>query len=184
MNDAANEKPFSHLPPISLRPTTLDDAPAVAACVDAVARERCYLKTTHGFTAEETRSFLASLAEAGGVQMLAHAAELVVGWCDVTPLPFEGMRHVGQLGMGLLPDCRGQGLGRRLLRKTLGRAFSARLLRVELEVFASNVAAIRLYEQEGFVTEGRKRRARIVDGAEEDIVLMGLLREQGPGTVR
>jgi RimJ/RimL family protein N-acetyltransferase len=169
---------------ISLRPSTLDDAPGLCACVNAVARERRYLKVVHGFTAEETRSFLTSLAESGGVQMLALAEEAVVGWCDVTPLPFEGMRHVGNLGMGLLPAYRGQGLGRRLLHTVLDRAFSAGLLRVELEVFASNVAAIRLYEREQFVTEGRKRRARIVDGADDDIVIMGILREQWPGMPR
>ena len=178
MSDTADDKNGSILPMITIRPTTLDDAPALCACVDAVARERRYLKTLHGFTVEQTRSFLTSLAETGGVQMLALAGDAVVGWCDVMPQPFEGMRHVGQLGMGLVPGYRGQGLGRRLLRETLGRAFSAGLSRVELEVFASNVAAIRLYEQERFVTEGRRQRARILDGVEDDIVLMGLLRER------
>jgi len=71
------------------------------------------------------------------------------------------MRHVGRLGMGILPAYRGQGLGRRLLREVLSRMFARGLLRVELEVFASNLPAIKLYEREGFVTEGRKRRARI-----------------------
>ena len=64
------------------------------------------------------------------------------------------------------------------------RAFGRTCLRVELEVFASNVAAIRLYEQERFVTEGRKRRGRILDGADDDILVMGLLREEWPGMVR
>jgi RimJ/RimL family protein N-acetyltransferase len=88
------------------------------------------------------------------------------------------MRHVGRLGMGLLPAYRGQGLGRRLLREVVRRVFASGLLRIELEVFASNLAAIRLYEQEGFVTEGRKRRARILDGVEDDVLVMGLIRQE------
>ena len=163
---------------VHLRPSTLDDAPRVSACVDAVARERRYLGAVCGFSVNETRSFLVALAESGGVQILALAEEAVVGWCDVTPLPFEGMRHVGRLGMGLLPPYRGQGLGRRLLRDVLGRVFAKGLSRVEVEVFASNLAAVRLYEQEGFVTEGRKRRARLLDGIEDDILMLGLLRDE------
>jgi RimJ/RimL family protein N-acetyltransferase len=163
---------------ITLRPSTPDDAPGLCVCVDTVARERRYLGNVHGFTVEATRSFLTSLAESGVVQILALADEAVVGWCDVTPLSAEGMRHVGRLGMGLLPTYRGQGLGKRLLREALHRAFASGLQRVELEVFASNVAAIRLYDQERFVLEGRKRQGRILDGAEDDILIMGFLREE------
>jgi RimJ/RimL family protein N-acetyltransferase len=169
---------------ISVRASTPDDAPSLSVCVDAVARERRYLANVCGFTAEQTRSFVASLAESGGVQILALDEEKVVGWCDVTTLPFEGLRHVGRLGMGLLPAYRGQGLGRRLLREVLNRVFANGLLRVELEVFASNIAAIRLYEQEHLVIEGRKRRARILDGVEDDIIVMGLLKEEWPVAIR
>jgi RimJ/RimL family protein N-acetyltransferase len=163
---------------ITLRPSTPDDATAVSACVDAVARERRYLGNVCGFPADETCSFLASLAEQGGVQIIALAESVIIGWCDVTVMPFEGMRHVGRLGMGLLPAYRGQGLGRRLLREVLSRVFAGGLLRIELEVFASNLAAIRLYEREGLVTEGRERCARILDGVEDDIVVMGLRRQE------
>jgi RimJ/RimL family protein N-acetyltransferase len=163
---------------ILLRASTPDDAPSLSVCVDAVARERRYLANICGFTAEQTRSYLISLAESGGVQILALDEKEVVGWCDVTPLPFEGLRHVGRLGMGLLPGYRGQGLGRRLLREVLNRVFANGLLRVELEVFASNIVAIRLYEQEHFVIEGRKRRARILDGVKDDVIVMGLLKEE------
>jgi RimJ/RimL family protein N-acetyltransferase len=161
---------------ITLRPSTPDDAKDVSACVDAVARERRYLGFVSGFTADQTLSFLTSLLETGGVQIIALDESVVIGWCDVTVVPFDGMRHVGRLGMGLLPAYRGQGLGRRLLREVLSRVFASGLLRIELEVFASNLAAIRVYEREGFVTEGRKRRARILDGVEDDILVMGLLR--------
>lgn len=165
---------------IKLRPSNPDDAEGVSACVTAVARERRYLASICGFTPEETRSYLTSLVTSGGIQILALAEGAVIGWCDVNFHPFEGMRHVGQLGMGLLPAYRGQGLGRRLLQETLQRVFANGLRRVELDVFASNGPAVRLYEQEGFVIEGRKRRARILDGVEDDILVMGLLREEWP----
>lgn len=163
---------------IELRLSTPDDAEGLSGCVDVVARERRYLAAVCGFTADETRAFIGNLTENGGVQLLALDAGTVVGWCDVSPLPFDGTRHVGRLGMGLLPAYRGQGLGKRLLSETIDLAFAKGLRRIELDVFASNQTALRLYERAGFVTEGRKRQARILDGSEEDIVIMGLLHEE------
>lgn len=169
---------------ITTRCSTPEDADAVSACIDAVSRERRYLGNTSGFTAEQTRAFIASLAVSGGIQIVVVADARIVGWCDITPHPFEGMRHVGRLGMGLLPSFRGQGLGRRLVREALSQAFAKSLKRVELEVYASNQIAVGLYEREGFVMEGRKRRARFLDGAEDDVLVMGCLRDEWPGATR
>jgi RimJ/RimL family protein N-acetyltransferase len=163
---------------ITTRPSTPEDSEAVAACVDAVSRERRYLGNTSGFSAEQTRAFMSSLSDSGGIQIVVVAEGRIVGWCDVTPLPFEGMRHVGRLGMGLLPPFRGQGLGSRLVREALSHVFARSLSRVELEVFASNKIAVGLYEREGFVIEGRKRSARFLDGAWDDLLIMGCLRDE------
>lgn len=167
---------------ITTRPSAPEDAEALAACIDAVSRERRYLGNTSGFSAEQTRAFITSLGDNGGIQILAVADAQIVGWCDIAPIPFEGMRHVGRLGMGLLPAFRGQALGRRLLCEALTHVFSKTIERVELEVFASNKIAIRLYQREGFVIEGRKRRARILDGAVDDILIMSCLRDEWVGS--
>lgn len=60
------------------------------------------------------------------------------------------------LNLSVVPDARRQGLGRALLRRFLD---DARLLNAEqvfLEVRASNVAAIALYEAEGFAAVARR----------------------------
>jgi ribosomal protein S18 acetylase RimI-like enzyme len=110
--------------------------------------------------------------------------DVVVGWCDIVRNPVEGFRHVGRLGMGLLPDYRGQGLGKRLMVETIRAARLAGIERVELEVFASNERAVALYRKLGFVTEGIKCRARKLDGQYDDNVFMALFQEGGgPGAV-
>jgi len=154
-----------------IRDTLPEDAKAVSVLIDAVARERRYVAATSGFSEEATASFIASVKAAKGVHLIAIVDDAVVGWCDITPASFEGMTHVGRLGMGVKADCRGQGIGKGLLKAALTQAFRQGLERVELEVFRSNVSAVRLYEAHGFVREGVKVGARKLDGMTEDLLL-------------
>jgi ribosomal protein S18 acetylase RimI-like enzyme len=154
-----------------IRETLPEDAREVSVLIDAVARERRFLAATAGFSEEATASFIASVKAAKGVHLVALVDDAVVGWCDITPASFEGMTHVGRLGMGVKADCRGQGIGNGLLKAALNRALKQGLKRVELEVFRSNDAAVRLYEAHGFLREGVKVGARKLDGRTEDLLL-------------
>ena len=89
----------------------------------------------------------------------------------------EGFTHVGALGMGVAASHRRRGVGEQLAKAALNRSRAAGLKRVELEVFASNRAAIKLYEKLGFEREGVKRSARYLDGAYDDLVLMAVVWE-------
>src|SRR5690348_3387272 len=156
---------------MEIRDTTDADAEGVAALIDSVSRERRYLAATVGFPVDGTRAFIASVKAAGGVHVVAVASGEVIGWCDIAPHAFEGMRHVGRLGMGVQKDHRSRGVGRELLSVAVQRAFAGALDRIELEVFASNRSAVRLYEAFGFEYEGRKLAARRIDGITDDILL-------------
>jgi RimJ/RimL family protein N-acetyltransferase len=157
-------------------PTTEAYMSGFHAALDAVARERRYLGFIESPPLEQTIEFVRALLADGGVQMLAVTdANEVVGWCDIARPRWEGLRHVGRLGMGLLAPYRGQGLGRLLALATIEAAFSDDIERIELDVFSSNVAAIRLYEALGFQQEGVRRRFRKLDGVYDDNIIMALL---------
>lgn len=108
----------------------------------------------------------------GEIQLVAIEDGEVIGWCDILRRQFEGYRHCGTLGIGVLPEHRGRGVGKRLITEALRQAASKGIERVELEVYASNVRARALYEKLGFITEGRKRRARKLDGVYDDVIVM------------
>lgn len=163
---------------IHLRPTSLEDVPILARTVDQVARERRYLGSPSGFSIERTRDFLRTIQSRGGIHLTVWDEDLLVGWCDVLPGEYEGLTHSGQLGMGLLPEYRGLGLGYRLLTGALTEIFRTNLERVELDVFASNSAAIALYRKIGFRQEGRKIHARKLDGLYDDILTFGILKSE------
>lgn len=146
--------------------------PSLREAVGSVARERRYLMTVDAFSLDETRTFVKTLLGGGGVQFVALDGRRVVGWCDVVRNSHAGTRHAGVFGMGVVREFRHQGIGPALLRRTLDAARIEGIERVELEVFSSNERAIQLYERTGFLLEGRKRHARILDDIKTDILIM------------
>jgi ribosomal protein S18 acetylase RimI-like enzyme len=157
-------------------PTADEHLAGFHAALDAVARERRYIGLTRAFPLPQTAAFVRQMLQSGGIQVVAVTPEnMVVGWCDIERLQLEGFRHVGRLGMGLLPDYRRQGIGRRLALAAISAARAAGIERIELEVFATNIGAIRLYEELGFLREGVKHQARKLDGGYDDNILMALL---------
>ena len=162
--------------PLRIEPASEEHLEGLCSAIGAVARERRYLGNVDGFPLDEVRQFAAALAAGGGVQLVALDDEGgVVGWCDIRRNPFEGFRHVGTLGIGLLPAYRDRGLGSSLLAGAVDAAAVAGMWRIELEVCASNRRAILAFEKAGFEREGLKQRARLLDGAADDIVCMARL---------
>ena len=74
------------------------------------------------------------------------------------------------------PDVFGRGLGTEATRLMVTHAFeTVGLHRVELEVYAFNPRARRVYEKAGFVTEGLRRQVLWWEGVWHDAHLMSLL---------
>lgn len=165
-------KPVGHA---RIEPVQARHAEALQRAVASVARERRYLVSLEGFSLAQTRAFVQSILNGWGVQYVALAGDELVGWCDVRRSPWVGFEHGGSLGIGVVAPWRGRGLGSRLLAAVLEDSTAASITRVELEVFASNVGALRLYERFGFRVEGVKRGARELDGRVDDLVVMARL---------
>jgi len=98
----------------------------------------------------------------------------VVGWCDICRETIPVYAHTGHLGMGLLPDYRGKGIGMRLLRAAIDEARAAGFERIELSVYGRNARAAELYRKAGFVHEGTRVRGKKLDGEYDDVHIMGL----------
>ncbi len=162
---------------ISISSIAIAHAESFRLCLDTVARERKYLAMTEAPPLAQVRGFIADNIAGKVPQVVALDAGRVVGWCDILPKWQQALRHSGSLGMGLLPEYRGLGLGKQLLKACLSRARAAGLTRVELEVRVENQSAFRLYEQLGFVREGLKRKGSRVDGQYYDTISMALLFE-------
>ncbi len=73
----------------------------------------------------------------------------------------------------------GRGYGTEVLRLWLRHGFETlNLNRIYLRVYANNPRAVHVYENIGFVLEGRLRQALYQDGKYHDILLMSVLRSE------
>jgi len=145
--------------------------------LDTVAREKKYLAQTEAPPWEQSLAFYRNVLAEGFPHVVAvDPDDRVVGWCDVSPVFGNSRAHIGILGIALLPEARGLGLGSQLLRAAIDRSWARGLTRIELSVRADNLNAKALYERLGFEHEGLARRASRIDGIYHDAFRMALLR--------
>ena len=154
--------------------------PEDAAGITALRRMPGVFEHTAALPSERTAQIQALLENLPQNQhfLVAVAPDnTVLGLVMLTVESNPRRRHAGGLGIMVRTDCQGQGIGSALMNAALELADSWLMLRrVELEVYADNEGAIRLYQRFGFETEGRKREAAVKDGAYADILLMARLR--------
>lgn len=139
-----------------------------------VAQERIYIEMIEAPPFENVVKFQGEHVAKNGPVYYALANDQVVGWCDVFAEENPRQAHRGALGMGLLPEFRGKGIGGQLLKATLDHSKRFGLEKVELHVYSSNLPAIALYKKFGFEQEGLIKKYRKLDGRYFDVVAMGI----------
>ncbi|HKP37798.1 MAG TPA: GNAT family protein [Pyrinomonadaceae bacterium] len=99
----------------------------------------------------------------------------LIGSCQLHTInPVSGSAEL-QIRLGD-PAEFGQGYGTEAVRLLLKFGFNdLKLRRIYLQVFATNLRAIRVYEKVGFVREGVLRQAAYINGEYLDVVMMGIL---------
>ncbi len=83
--------------------------------------------------------------------------------------------HLADFFVFVDPDYHRQGIGKKLVKKIIGRAKEKKLKRLEMTVFSDNKKAIKLYEKFGFKKEGVKRKSLQRNGKLYDEVIMARL---------
>jgi ribosomal-protein-alanine N-acetyltransferase len=123
---------------------------AAPADVDAVVGIE-----SEAFTSPWRRETFLDLMDRPGLELLVmeHVASGIIGyavlWCIVDQ---------GELAnFAVTPEWRGRGLGDFLLLRVLDAARARGILKVYLEVRASNEQAVRLYSRHGFFAVGLRR---------------------------
>jgi ribosomal protein S18 acetylase RimI-like enzyme len=158
-----------------IRQIRLGDARSFIDCLDAVARERRYLAQVEAPSYEKVEGFVRESVATDVAQFVAIHHDAVVGWADIFPSWAYAVQHCGVLGMGVLADFRGKGIGRQLLLASIRKANANGITRILLQARADNGVAIKLYESVGFKHEATIEQALRFDGVYYQAVQMSLL---------
>lgn len=140
----------------------LDDS---VAFINELVEERVEILRTTEVTRNEEAEWLGRrLAAIEKGSLLALVAEIggkIVASADITQRTpdYPEHSHVGVLGIAILNNARSLGLGTSLMESLLQLAKQLPLKIVILDMFATNMAARRLYEKMGFVEVGKIPKA-------------------------
>ena len=126
------------------------------------------------WTADEQHAYIEALSSREALHVAIEASGRIIGSqsLELYSRSLPSMSHVAQLGTFVLPEYRGRGVGRALFAMTRRFAESAGFRKIVIQVRASNAGARAFYRCLGFVECGRLRAQVIVDGREDDEILM------------
>lgn len=161
---------------VQIRKATPADAAGISAIWRVIAEERIHSAVIQPWTVEQQRRYIESLSPREAIHAAVDSGgEIVAFQClDLWSPILQAMAHVGQLGTFVLPRARKTGVGRRLWGATLAFARDAGYRKLVIQVRGSNAAAQSFYRSIGFAGCGRLTRQVIIDGVEDDEVLMEL----------
>jgi ribosomal protein S18 acetylase RimI-like enzyme len=143
--------------------------------LDGVAREGLWLELTEAPPIDVLQKVVCDDITLKNALYIATRENFVVGWCAIIREVRQFRMHRGKVAMGVHPDFRKLGLGRRLLERCISHAEASGIGRIELEVYAHNTHAKTLYQNLGFEVEGVRRKTRALDGRYFDTIDMARL---------
>lgn len=166
---------------ITIREAVPDDAQQIAAALQQVAVETPYLVMNGEGPAIEVEELAHNLADLydspNNVLMVAIIENRIVGTASVSASSKKRMEHLGEVGISILKDYWGFGLGKAMMESLIDWSCEGGIIRrLELTVQERNQRAIQLYEKVGFQTEAILPRGTKTDEDEFlDVRLMSLL---------
>lgn len=158
-----------------IREAEANDAEGIINTINSVGAEKIYILTekfSHNVDSEkdyiqehvkEKKDVLFAVVEAEGN---------IIGMSAIHIGNNPKNSHVGGLGINILKDWRGLGIGTALMKYMMYWAKSRGLEKLDLEVFSTNQRAIHLYEKFNFQVEGIRKKQYKIEGKYVDEITM------------
>lgn len=162
---------------VTIRLATTSDAPELIDTVSTYIADSPYIPMLpaefHPTLQEEEAWIQGFLDKDNSLLLVAVHDGRIIGNIDLTGSPRRIMQHTALVGMGMLREWRGQGLGSALLEAAIQWATDNPLLEILwLQVYTTNAAGVALYQGHGFVEHGVIPRYFKHDGHYDDCLTM------------
>ena len=154
---------------VHVRPATAEDARAVAAIYNHGIAER---QATFETRARRLHDVAAWLDE-GRPFLVATSGGTILGFARLSPYSVrKAYAGIGEHGIYVDPQARGQGVGKLLLDQLAAAAEQAGYYKLTSRVFTTNHASLALHRAAGFTEVGIQRRHGRLDGEWKDTMLV------------
>ncbi|MFN8518589.1 MAG: GNAT family protein [Chloroflexota bacterium] len=161
-----------------LRPWRADDATwMLAAGTDPVVTRWTHLP--HPFGAQEARAYVDAAMATGddGASAAFVIADRQLGRALGAVTRFGPEGHIATVGLWLLPEARGRGVGTRALRLVIDWTFATTSVeRIDCYIELGNEPSMRMVERVGFRREGLLRAWEVGPDGPIDCVVWSILR--------
>lgn len=156
-----------------IRDAAPEDAPVIVEILTQVGQEGIYIANEGLYMSAEQQAQVVERRNPDlHLILVAERGFEVVGTLEMVRGVFQKNRHTANFGMALVPVARGHGIGEGLLLSAHRWARDLGIQKIGLSVFATNQAAIRLYQRLGYQEEGRRQNQFVLQGTYVDEVLM------------
>ncbi|WP_029905828.1 GNAT family N-acetyltransferase [Prevotella sp. 10(H)] len=164
---------------IVIREAVCEDAQALIDAAKSYLRTSDYMcsyENEFNPTPEEEADWIKSHQKENSLLLVAVDNEKILATFNATGYQNRKMKHVAVLGISILEDWRGNGLGNILFESMISWAKKNPELEIlVLETFSDNLTAINLYKKWGFTVDGvRKNYFRNGNENYSDNILMSL----------
>lgn len=151
---------------VTLRTVQANDLDKLLFFINILVKEKRDDKESQLFTGFEERvsrkmeadylyQTLASIKHGETISVAAEIEDKIVGNGEVTREHYLETRHYGRLGLAILPQFRGRGIGREMVRTLVKESRTRGLKTIYVEFLSTNTAALHTYEKAGFEKSGR-----------------------------
>ncbi len=163
-----------------LREAKVEDAKQIISVLKKVDKETIFLLREPDefcLTVEEEEKVIENkLKSKTEILIVAEYNGIIIGTCGVNGSNKKRLRHSANVGIGILKDFWGMGIGKKLMNYCIEWCKVNKIERLVLGVDTLNYRAICLYLSLGFNIEGMHRKEKLLsDGTYRDGYTMSLL---------
>ena len=163
---------------IKFRYPTIEDAEALKNYINKISAEQSFL-LLQGFqntTESETKWLqdkLEKISKNKCVYLCGFCNDRLITSAEIT-LGFEAKSHVGNFGISVDIEFRGQGIGQKIMELVISESIKTmpEIKIIDLEVFGQNKIAQNLYRKLGFIEYGKLPSGLKRKGKFDDAILM------------
>ena len=162
----------------NIREASIEDTQNIIEYIKKVSDETDFLMSgsdERELEVKKEREFLQSIQNSILENMFLYEIDgKIVGICNIKALNKRRVKHRANLGITVLKEYWGQGIGSKLMEHTINYCRVNSIKKIELTVRVDNKNALKMYKKFGFDIEGEIKGFFYINGSYYNCYNMGL----------